>query len=252
MTKFSLFLFKKTTVFCLQSIFFTDLLASNQILVKDVYSGAQFWFNSMAKKYPQAHLDNVLFYVSDQHEAGTNAIGFPEDVLQEMHEVFDFIKPKKATQEMFEQFLEHEYWLMHEAHHVLRGDFKKGEIAFVAIRVGLACIALGLIAKSIGQGDVLVSDVVKSVAGTAGIITAMYAYARYQERHADNFANKHADVASLRAVAAELDVSNDLKNKEIPKICKWAISAVQDPAHPSLQSRENKIRYSLWLRFIGQ
>ena len=90
MNQHSLLSFSKIAIFCIQFSLFAEHFADTctsipggsqedgQQNVVDLYPGAQKWYQAMTVKYPQAHLNQIQFCISDTYESGDGVIFFPE------------------------------------------------------------------------------------------------------------------------------------------------------------------------------
>ncbi|OHE76617.1 MAG: hypothetical protein A3F67_09060 [Verrucomicrobia bacterium RIFCSPHIGHO2_12_FULL_41_10] len=258
MKKWLLRLFGLCAIVCAQTSFLSSSHTSELHehnfgrLVQEVYPGAQFWFNAMIKKYPQAHLEQTKFCVSDEYASGVEEIYFPFYVLEMMHKVFKNAHLHGVTDEMFVQFAEDEYLLLHEAKHVLSKDIEHGDQAIAGSMV-LSFGTSFLLAYKTLKEDINVSTAVAgSVASIAAAYVALCSYAQFQERRADDFANQNADARTLRAGACwfkRLDVLMNLESISVPEIFNTIAKIIQDPTHPLPLNRQNKALRALLIRF---
>ena len=169
-------------------------------LVKNIYPGAQVWFEKMSKKYPEAQLNNVSFYVSHYYHSDAGAIYWPEDHLQAINNAYT----KNTNQSSLDGlFKEDEYVLLHEAAHVLHNHYAKGSVALALTAVAFAAlngyIAITAIANPastyLGWSQLSLATII----GNSTIVATLFAYIQSQEREADDFANQHADKQALHA-----------------------------------------------------
>ncbi len=210
------------------------------IFVQDLHPGAQRWFEFMMQKYPQAHLNRVHFCVSDNYEAGYNTIYFPEHRLKDMDKVFGHVLVAQITEQMLAEFAEDEYLLLHEAHHILNRDARKQD--FVLRATILAIVALNAVAlgQIFNQKKISMQILVDACAGNCTLVAIFYAYAQYQERQADKFANQNASQSALLAGIdwfKRLDTLLRYENIDIPNWCNDGYRLWQDPVHPLPLSR---------------
>lgn len=264
MNQYSLLSLSKIAIFCIQfSLFaehFTDTCTSipdgsqgnGQQFVVSKYPGAQKWYEAMVAKYPQAHLDQIQFCISDNYESCETSIYFPEYRLRDMQRVFGNLKSKDFTAEKFALFAEDEYLLLHEAQHVLKSDAYHGLLAMTSSAGSI--LATGLSLAYLYKNDkVSASTGILSMICTAAIAyTTLIWYARFQEYSADNFANQNADAAALRAGKnwfARLNTLMSFENMAIPDSLNSFSQFLQDPVHPTPKSRANKALQALMVRF---
>jgi hypothetical protein len=247
------FFLQITVLFSLSSALFADgRINQDELLVQSLYPGAQFWFNTMIAKYPQARLNCVKFCVSDSYEATADAIYFPVYRLKEMNKVFVDFGVQKINLDQFEQFKEDEYLLLHEAHHVLNKDGASFDNAVNCALVAFLGLHAALLVKCCQQEDVYWKDVGISVAGGTGIYVALCLYARYQESNADNFANQIADKNALLAGAVwfeHLDYALNIYHGGFPDCLIDICKTFDDPDHPLPKNRANRARKAYKERF---
>ncbi len=242
-------------MFYVQSFMLADSQACNVGLVADKYFGAQQWYETMSKKYPQAHLNKIQFGISDSYESGVGIIYFPEYRLQSMQEIFGNIDPKEFTKDMFLSFAEDEYLLLHEASHVLKNDVRNGGFAVIC-GVGLVATAFLRLVFNFQKNKIDQPCVQTDCAIVTGAsilaCTAVILYARFQEYCADSFANQNADAAALKAGKSWFDRLNTLMNFEniaIPDCLNSFSQFLQDPVHPTPKTRSNSALRSFMIRF---
>lgn len=224
----------------------------SQQFVTSKYPGAQTWYQAMAAKYPQAHLEKIQFGISDSYESGVGIIYFPESRLKQMHAIFQGANLRNLAAEKLALFAEDEYLLLHEAQHVLKSDVYRGHLATTVTM----CSVLGVALASMYRCKYKDADLVTGFATTACAAAVAYAglimYGRYQESRADDFANQHADAQALRAGKnwfARLNTLLSFENIMIPDCLNSFSQFLQDPVHPTPKSRANKALQSLMIRF---
>ncbi|MBP6892508.1 M48 family metalloprotease [Candidatus Babeliales bacterium] len=264
MNQHSLLSLSKIALFCIQFSFFAEHFADactsisdgsredGQQFVISKYPGAQKWYEAMTVKYPQARLDQIQFCISDAYESGDSVIFFPEYRLRDMNTVFGDVKLKKYTAKMFAPFAEDEYLLLHEAEHVLKHDVYHG---YLAIKTsGVLILTVALSAACLWKNDNLNAST--GILSTSCIATiacvGLIWYSRFQEYRADNFANQNVDAATLRAGKnwfARLNTLMSFENIAIPNFLNSFSQFLQDPAHPTPQSRASKALQALMVRF---
>lgn len=241
MTKNSLFYIKIVIIVSTPLL----LLANNSpLLVQDRYPGAQAWFNQMSEKYPQAHLKNVKFYVSDeessgqnQYYSGPNAIYFPKESLEQLNRMFSSVQSGKTGQSIWNSFPEAEYLLLHEAAHVLNKDNEKGAIVLPAAFLTFLAINSSLSMATLSENIKTLPSIALLTAGNVALITGLYSYVRFQEYKADQFANKQASTLALLAgFLRHLKIHTDRHGFNLENINSWSTKlrdAFLDPSHPS-------------------
>jgi|GEM_PF-1464231 len=221
---------------CLPHLIVTQ---ESQVLVQSKYPKAYAWYCDMAQKYPDAHLAQIKFCISDHHHAGTDAIFWPEANLKIINDSYQSSNPMSDTNRQL--LLEDEYLLLHESYHVAQSHILKGKLALATATTASAAITLGSIAQVCSQAVPIVTATTQAVAGNVAIAAAVYAYARSQETQADNFANQTADKSSLQAgmkwhtnnhQELQLPASNSAVTQTIAEI-------YADPAHPAPTTRLN-------------
>lgn len=225
---------------------------NDHLVVEKLYPGAQFWFNAMIKKYPQARLDKMRFCVSDAYEAGPGIIYFPEYQLKSMNQVFAGAHVSGVTDEMFAQFAEDEYLLLHEAKHVLCKDVQHADTVIKTATAATAALALVLLFAAVKDKISFTTQMSGSVFGIGVAYASLCAYARFQESRADNFANQNSDARALRAGAYWFKRLNTLMNFEnisVPDVFNSISKIIQDPTHPAPENRADKALQALAVRF---
>lgn len=232
---------------------FSDRNSENdQRFVEFLYPGAQIWFNAMAQKYPQAHLNKIKFCVSDAYEAGLGIIYFPESRLITMNDVFNNSNALDINDDRFAQFAEDEYLLLHEAMHVLSDDAQSRHLATLFAIGSVMALNSWLCYKVVNNDMRILTQIAGSALSASFGYVVLSAYARFQESRADNFANQNADVKALRAVACwfeRLSMLTQCEHTLMPEIFHSLLIIIQDPEHPSLQSRAKKALQALQIRF---
>ena len=245
-----------------------DILSSTDSFIEDVfvakdYPGAQLWFDYMITKYPQAKLESVHFCVSDNYQAGTHVIYFPEFRLKRMNQVFGSLNSKKITDAMLAEFAEDEYLLLHEAKHVMCNDFAHGnkvmDAAFYAfMSFSLTVLAnQGVKALDSESNKKLFEKIDHYALGGIAVTATLSApiiclYARFQERRADAFANQTADKRALKAGILWFSRLNTLMNFEtidIPHLIDPLFKFIQDPCHQTPKFRQQQAFKVYNLRF---
>lgn len=208
-----------------------------QTLVQSKYPKAYAWYCDMAQKYPDAHLTQIKFCISDHHHAGTDAIFWPEANLKIINDSYQ--SSNLVSDANRQVMLEDEYLLLHEAYHVNHNHILKGNIAMTAAATASTVLTAGSIVQSCAQALPVLTATTNAVAGNVAIAAAVCAYARSQEQDADNFANQTADKSSLQA-GMQWHLNNQ---QEIPlpansSALTQTISEIYaDPAHPAATSR---------------
>lgn len=220
----------------------TSFSHETTMLVQDRYPGAQVWFNQMDQKYPQANLHAVSFQVADQYASGPGVIYFPEDRLQSINQVYS-----ANSSTTTDQFKEDEYLLLHEAKHVLDKHNEKGCLALAACATGMTLLSGAALATAATNP---VATVATLTAGNSSILASLYAYVRYQEQQADNFANQHADPKALLAGAAWFHNlhANNYSGNSRSDFEKTASDLYTDPGHPALSDRAINAFQALYTR----
>ncbi len=243
------------TILCAQFSLSSLLLGSafqDDQMVFQKYPGAGKWYQVMVAKYPQAHLDQIKFGISDNYESGHGIIFFPEWRLQEMQQVFGDVDSFNFTKNMFAPFAEDEWLLLHEASHVLKNDTYHGGLAITAATGLLMALTLNS-AYQIGRDNIEPLTGILTVAGATVVAYAsLILYGRFQEGRADNFANQHADAQALCAGKnwfARLNTLMSFENIMIPDSLNSFSQFLQDPVHPTPKSRASKIIQALMVRF---
>lgn len=236
---------------------------SEDVLVSQKYLGAQRWFEYIVKKYPQAKLESTDFCISDNYQAGTNVIYFPEFRLQRMNEVFGSVDSQAFTDVMFAEFAEDEYLLLHEAKHVISDDYRKGNSLLYATAYTLAALCLTVGAnkcceESLLEGRRELSEKIDTYAfigmGAVALCSCPIIcwYARFQERRADAFANQIADKQALQAGILWYTRLNTLMNFEnitIPDCFDPVFKFIQDPYHQTPKFRQQQAMKAYFARF---
>lgn len=228
------------------------------VLVQSQYPGAQKWFNYIAQKYPQAHLEKTAFCVSNTYHSGPGVIYFPQGRLEFMDQVFGAMTETQIKQlaktapdhQDLQQFAQDEYLVLHEAAHVLHQDNQTGEIVFYATLATTALFNSTLLIATITQccqqtellsgAQTVAKNSLLALAGNTAIAACLYSYIRFQERRADRFANQHADQAALIAGTQWFEQINSLihQNKTSDSDLAQTIQEIQqDPAHPAARDR---------------
>lgn len=230
---------------CLPHLIITD---DQKISVKSRYPQAYAWYRDLATKYPTANLSSIEFCISDHHHAGSGVIFWPEQNLK----IIDlFYGSSSITPKIQQLMLEDEYLLLHEACHVLNGHTTKGTAAIVAATTASAGLTLGLTAQMCAQAIPAVTAVAQGALGHVALAAGIFAYARAQERQADDFANQTADQASLQAGAAwHQNNHNELQIPETASpLLQTYIEISSDKAHPAPQERLSSSLQALEKRF---
>lgn len=265
MTKASFFSLIAMAIFCLPIIALANnkpCTASHEdhqcaefFLVKKMHPGAQAWFDHMTQKYPQAHLDKIMFCVGDNYESGPGTIYFPLDRIQRMDQVFNESSEQQIFKylqsypenEIFKEFAQDEYLLLHEAKHVSSKDYEKGIIASIAATTITATLC-AFFATTSALGKIqTTTGIASSMLATATIFTTLWSYARYQESQADDFANKHADIQALLGGLGwflQLDANDEIKEHSELNIK----DILHDPVHAYSKNRAARAWKALWQR----
>ncbi len=222
--------------------------STDEQLVKNIYPGAQIWFEKMSQKYPEAQLQNVSFYVSHYYHSGTGAIYWPEDRLQAINVAYTANTNQSALDGLFK---EDEYVLLHEAAHVLKNHYAKGSVALALTAVAFAAlngyIAITAIANPaptyFGWSQLSLAAII----GNSTIVATLFAYIQSQEREADNFANQHADKEALHAGDAYLNqcIQHD---QQLADLTQNLVNA-SCSCHPSPINRKQALVAALASRF---
>ena len=236
---------------------------SEDVFVSQRYLGAQRWFDYIVKKYPQAKLESVDFCISDNYQAGTNVIYFPEFRLQRMNEVFGSVDFASFTDVMLAEFAEDEYLLLHEAKHVMSDDYKNGNRLLHTMGYTLAALCLTVGAnkcceESLLDGHKQSLEKIYNYAfvgiGAVALCSCPIIcwYARFQERRADAFANQTADQKALRAGIlwyARLNTLMNFENITIPDCVDPVFKFIQDPYHQTPKFRQQQAMKAYFARF---
>lgn len=230
---------------CLPHLIITD---DQKISVKSRYPQAYAWYRDLAAKYPTANLSSIEFCISDHHHAGSDTIFWPEHNLQIINQ---FYGSSSIAPETAQLILEDEYLLLHETCHVLNGHTVKGAAALIAATTASAGMTLALTAQACTQAIPVAAAIAQGALGNVALAAGVFAYARSQERQADNFANQNADQVALQAGATWHQNNHD--ELQIPE----SASAIQqtytevssDMAHPAPRERLSNSLQALENRF---
>ncbi len=200
---------------------FADCLIQEEHLVVTDYPWAQLWYNDLAKKYPNAHLDTKLFLQSNRmtpakntlRNASFNNIFFPEDALFLIDYYYEMKLQGQELSEYKELILAgQEFLLLREAGDIENNDTVKDSIACVSIAVAAQMaeyIVRSCIQDKATSYDSLV-DLEKALTiryftqncmwySKAIAIFYGFAYVTKSQRiRADDFACKMADLSALQ------------------------------------------------------
>lgn len=221
-----------------------------EVLVQSKYPQAYAWYCDMAKKYPQANLSNIKFCIFTYHHASSDAIFWPEYNLRIINDSYQSSNPISDANRLLMQ--QDEYLLLHEATHVNNNHVTKGKIASAAAATAGAGITIGSIAQVATQAAPILTAATQTVVGNIALATAVFAYARSQEKQADDFANKNVDKSALEA-GIQWHANNHQELQLSPQLTPLQQTTQEicaDPAHPSPQNRQEASQQVFDQRFM--
>jgi len=122
-------------------------LVQEEHLVKTSYPYAQEWYDAMAIKYPDAHLESKLFLQTMRHTpkqavrgwfSTFNQIYFPQDSLKEINRLYkNKIDDKELTDEEQLTLCKEEFILLHKAGHIEHNDVFTTFVSIIGLTLGI-------------------------------------------------------------------------------------------------------------------
>ncbi len=219
-------------------------------LVKDIYPGAQRWFEAMSNKYPQAQLSNVSFYVSSYCHSGKQAIYLQEDRLQKINVAYSStINPSLTDQSHLDTlFKQDEYILLHEAGHVLKNHDTKAYVALALTAVVFAAVNGYITLSAVANPNFTFFGWLKfsmtAIIANSAICATLFSYIQNQEKEADAFANAQADEQTLKAGCDYLNLCI-MHDQQLAYFAENLFAT-----HPSQESRKQEIAKAIASRFV--
>ena len=219
--------------------------AQPEQLVKDIYPGAQCWFEALSKKYPEAQLSNVSFYVSSYCHSGKQAIYWQEDRLQKINVAYSSKTNQNSLSQLFKQ---DEYILLHEAGHILKNHNTKAYVALAMAALAFAAVNGYITLRAMTNPACTFFKWSKlsmtAIFANSTIFSSLFFYIQSQEKEADAFANTYADEQALLAGNDYFDlcIAHDQKLADFVEMLVFT--------HPSLKSRKQEIAKAVASRFV--
>lgn len=211
----------------------TNYLIQEEHLVVSKYPYAQAWYDAMAEKYPQAHLDQKKFLQTMRKVSPKvirwcstfNHIYFPQDSLKDINAFFK--KQSEGIELTDEEKLtlaREEFILLHEAGHIEHSDIVNRFGTMIGAIIGLnglklcALYALSQDEKYCNQ-LLAYNDLFNTFNLYAWIIGMIY-LSRSNEFAADTFAYTHGDEDSLKGgisffASEDIDPLFNVENKKV-------------------------------------
>ena len=210
-----------------------NYLIQEEHLVAAKYPYAQAWYDAMAEKYPQAHLDQKKFLQTMRKISpkainwcsGFNHIYFPQDSLKDINTFFK--KQSEGIELTDEEKLtlsREEFILLHEAGHIEHNDIINRFGTMIGAIIGLnglkLCALYGLSQDEKYSNQLVAYNEIFNTANLYIWIIGMIYLSRSNEFAADEFAYTCGDEDSLKGgisffTSEEIDPLFNIENKEI-------------------------------------
>lgn len=183
---------------------YTYLVQEDAFVAHD-YPQAQAWYNSMALKYPQAHLEKKKFLQNlslfpkslTSWCATFNEIYFPQDALKDINYLYqkNLDGTKLTDQENLFMNMQ-EFLLLHEAGHVEHNDLINRAIGLIGTTIILESAAL--LYKEVYKinSETSIQQIIGSVTFASWLMSITLS--RYQECNADKFACENGSLQALQ------------------------------------------------------
>ena len=220
-------------------------------LVEHTYPQAQAWYDTMAQKYPQAHLNEKLFlqnifFIPKMFMpscASFNQIYFPQESLKDINYLYQKgLDGVKLTEEENIFMNMQEFLLLHEAGHIEHNDHANRFYASMTAMV--AIYGSALIYKNNTNNNIDTKQLL-AIGGWAYFLANM-SISRYQEANADKFAYQNGELATLLAGISffeneKVDGLYNIENKKLSPFIK-----TDSPVGILTQSLANCVRVPLF------